>query len=79
VNDSEREDWVANDEGLYDMQRTSGRGMTAWVRENREIIDTVACKVISSEQPAHYLKYGGRPAGAARYNPPVTRTDRSLF
>lgn len=60
MNDTEREQWVANDEGLYDMQRTSGKSMRAWVRENREFIDTVAGKIVRSEQPAHYLKYGGK-------------------
>lgn len=60
MNDTEREQWVANDEGLYDMQRTSGKSMRAWIRENRDLIDEVAGKIVRSEQPAHYLKYGGR-------------------
>jgi hypothetical protein len=79
VNDSDREEWVGNDEGLYDLQRRSGKGMTAWIRANRALIDEVSGNVKTSRQPAHYLKYGGRPAGAARFRPPVTRTDRSLF
>jgi hypothetical protein len=41
INDSDREEWVNNDEGLYDMWRRSGRGITRWVREHRAEIDEV--------------------------------------
>lgn len=39
MNDSEREQWIINDEGLYNWQRRSGMGMTRFIRENREEID----------------------------------------
>jgi hypothetical protein len=58
ANDSDREDFVNNDEGLYDMWRRSGRGITRWVRENREMIDECMGNVTSGAKPAHYLKYG---------------------
>lgn len=64
MNDSDREEWIANDEGLYDMQRKSGKGMTSWIRANRKLIDEVADNVKTSKQPAHYLKYGGNPERA---------------
>ena len=58
MNDSEREDWVSNDEGLYDMWQRSGKSMRAFIRENRKLIDEVAGKVKSSTKRQHYLKYG---------------------
>ena len=38
-NDSEREQWVNNDEGLYEWQRRSHLSMRQFVRENRDTID----------------------------------------
>ena len=57
-NDSEREQWIVNDEGLYDLQRRSGKSMRNWIRENREMIDQCIDKVSGGKAPAHYLKYG---------------------
>lgn len=59
MDDEDREDWVNNDEGLYDRFRASGKTIADWVRENRELIDACAGKVLSGEKPAHFLKYGG--------------------
>lgn len=66
MNDSEREEWVNNDEGLYDQllawQRRYPRASSAsFVREHRAKIDEVVRNVRSGAQPAHYLKYGSRP------------------
>jgi len=58
-NDEERRLWVVNDEGLYDMQRGSGKSVKAWIRENRALIDECIDGVVSGEHRAHYLKYGG--------------------
>lgn len=58
-NDESREEFVNNDEGLYDLWRRSGRGITVWVRENRAMIDEVIGVVMRGEKPAHYMKYGG--------------------
>jgi len=59
INDNDREQWVMNDEGLYDLWRKSGRGVTRWVRENRELIDENIRFVVDGKKPAHYRKYGG--------------------
>lgn len=56
ANDSERQDFVDNDEGLYDMQRAASN-KRAWLRANREMIDEVAGNVPCGRKPAHYLKY----------------------
>jgi hypothetical protein len=58
MNDEERESWVMNDEGLYDLQRTSGLGMRAWLRKNRALVDEVINNVKSGKKHQHYLKYG---------------------
>lgn len=59
MNDEQREDWVENDEGLYDRFKASGKTLSVWVRENRALIDACAGKVSSGEERAHFLKYGG--------------------
>ncbi len=58
MNDNDREDWVSNDEGLYDLWKASGLRMRRWVRENRKLIDEVAENVTTSNKRQHYLKYG---------------------
>jgi hypothetical protein len=59
INDAERETWVDNDEGLYDMWRRSRQSKRAFIRENREMIDHVIGNVASGAHRQHYLKYGG--------------------
>lgn len=59
INDDDREEWVNNDEGLYDLWLASKQAIGAFVRENRAFIDEVIRKVTGNEKPAHYLKYGG--------------------
>jgi hypothetical protein len=59
ANDSDRVDFVNNDEGLYDLWRRSKKGITTWVRENRKLIDTIMGAYNEGTIPAHYLKYGG--------------------
>jgi hypothetical protein len=58
MNDTEREQWIDNDEGLYDWWRTSRLGKRAFIRANRAAIDEVIRNVTGSVRPAHYLKYG---------------------
>ena len=59
INNEERRQWIANDEGLYLMQRRSDLPMAKFIKENRQQIDEVILSVISGKQPAHYLVYGG--------------------
>ena len=63
MNDTERDQWVDNDEGLYDEWKRSGLSKRAFIRQNRSLIDGVITSVAGGAQPAHYLKYGGRRAG----------------
>jgi hypothetical protein len=62
-NDSERRDWINNDEGLYDWARSwraRNRGnMRDFIRANRTEIDECIDRVLNGDKPAHYLKYGG--------------------
>lgn len=39
LNDEERTQWVENDEGLYSWWKSTGKGITTFVRENREELD----------------------------------------
>lgn len=58
MNDSEREDLVSNDEGLYGLHRKSGKSLRKWVRENRALIDSVEENVRTKKKSQHYLVYG---------------------
>jgi hypothetical protein len=59
VSDDDRETWVSNDEGLYDLMRRSRLGKRAWIRANRPMINEVIEAVTVGSKPPHYLKYGG--------------------
>ena len=58
MNDAERQQWVDNDEGLYDAQRRARQPKRTWLRENRAMIDAYVAKVTSGEKRAHWGKYG---------------------
>lgn len=49
MNDSERELWVLNDEGLYLDQRHSRLSMTAYIRSNRVMLDAYIKSQIDKE------------------------------
>lgn len=58
MNDAQRQQWVDNDEGLYDDFLRSRKSIRNYIRENRKMIDECIEKVTSGERRAHYLKYG---------------------
>ena len=59
MNNSEREDWIRNDEGLYSWWKGSRQPIRTFIRDNREAIDEVIENVTSGKKPQSYLKYGG--------------------
>jgi hypothetical protein len=59
-NDEERRQWVDNDEGLYNMQRSSLLSKREWIRQHRDLIDRVIDNVTGGQKPAHYLAYPQR-------------------
>lgn len=59
MNNTEREQWIDNDEGLYDWWRSSRLSKREFIKQNRAEIDQAIERVTSGAQPAHYLKYGG--------------------
>ena len=58
VSMSDIEQWIDNDEGLYDWWRSSKMGKRKFIRENRAELKSAIQKVIGGEKPAHWLKYG---------------------
>jgi hypothetical protein len=58
MNDTEREQWIDNDEGLYDQWRRSRQSKREFIRANRAEIDAAIQPVIAGDKPAHHLKYG---------------------
>jgi hypothetical protein len=59
MNDTERAQWIDNDEGLYDWWRSSRQSKRAFIRENRAEIDAAISPVVEGDKPAHWRKYGG--------------------
>ena len=60
-NDGDRDDWVQNDEGLYNWWKGSGLSRRAFIRANREEIDKAIDAVEDGSKPAHHLAYPSRP------------------
>lgn len=58
MNDTERAEWIDNDEGFYDWWQSSRQPKREFIRENRGEIDAAIANVTSGDKPAHYLKYG---------------------
>jgi len=62
MNDKEREEWVLNDEGLYDRylewkKRTRRTSVRVFVQEHRKMIDDAVQPVLDGDKRAHHLKY----------------------
>ena len=60
MNDSERSQWVDNDEGLYLEWRRSGLAKRAFVRKSRAMLDECIDRMVSGKEPAHFLAYEQR-------------------
>ena len=76
MNNTEREQWIDNDEGLYNWWKSSKKPVISrwtgniidykamskreFIAENRAEIDAIIENVTSSKKPQHYLAYGPR-------------------
>jgi hypothetical protein len=58
MNNSERAQWIDNDEGLYNWWKSSRLSKAAFIREHRAEIDAAIENVTSNRKPAHYLACG---------------------
>jgi hypothetical protein len=58
INDRDREQWLDNDEGLYDCWRSSRLSKRQFIKLNRALIDNAINNITGGSKPAHYLKYG---------------------
>lgn len=59
MNNSDREQWIDNDEGLYNWWRSSRLPKRQFIRDNKVEIDAAIENVTCNRKPAHYLAYGG--------------------
>jgi len=59
MNNTERIQWIDNDEVLYSWWRSSRQSKSKFIKENREEIDRCISNVTEGNKPAHYLRYGG--------------------
>ncbi len=57
LNDTDRAQWIDNDEGLYNWWRSSGQSKREFIRQNRRAIGAAIGTVTSGKQPAHFLAY----------------------
>lgn len=60
---SEVEQWVNNDEGLYNWYRQWAKynkgGLRKFVKEHRQELERMITAVMTGRKPAHYLAYDG--------------------
>ena len=57
LNDSDRSQWIDNDEGLYNWWRSVRISKRQFIRLNRAEIDAAIRNVTEGRKPAHYLAY----------------------
>lgn len=60
LTNADREEWINNDEGLYNWQRRSRQSMRAFIKANKAEIDAAVCRVL----------LGGVPQGGRFYQTP---------
>ena len=58
MNNTDREQWIDNDEGLYNWWRSSHLSKREFIRQNRQEIDQAINNVLNENKTAHYLAYG---------------------
>ena len=58
LNNSDREQWIDNDEGLYRWWKQSRLSKRNFIKENKEDIDKAILNVLNGTKQAHYLMYG---------------------
>lgn len=51
------EQWIDNDEGLYNWQRSSRLSKREFIRQNRAELEACINHVLNGTKPAHYLAY----------------------
>jgi hypothetical protein len=49
MNDTDREDWINNDEPLYLWWKASSQGISTFIRENRAMLTKYINKVLNKE------------------------------
>ena len=59
LNDTDRSQWIDNDEGLYNWFSRSRLSKKNFIKENNVELDACINKVLYGTKPAHYLAYGG--------------------
>lgn len=52
------EQWIDNDEGLYNWWKGSRQKKREFIRENRQELEDCINRVVSGEKRQHYLIYG---------------------
>lgn len=57
MNDKEREQWIQNDEGLYNWWRSSRLSMREFIRQNRAELTAAISKALAPPKPKTWRDY----------------------
>jgi hypothetical protein len=55
LNNSERENWVNNDEGLYNWFKSSRLSMREFIKQNKSELDECILRVLNGEKKPHFF------------------------
>jgi len=66
MNDTDRTQWIENDEGLYNWKRSTRLSMREFLKQNRQELDRIIGATISGKKQPHHLAYG---SDAGKYPP----------
>ena len=57
MNNTDRTQWIDNDEGLYNWWKSTRLSKAKFIKENRTEIDAVIERMTSGKERQHYLAY----------------------
>lgn len=57
MNNAEREQWIDNDEGLYNWWRSLHMSKRAFIKENREELDACIERALHPHEPRRYEQF----------------------
>ena len=58
LNDSDRSQWIDNDEGLYRWWKSTRLTKREFIKQNRAELDKSILSVVNGNNKAHFLIYG---------------------
>lgn len=69
MNNTYREQWIDNDEGLYNWWKSTRLSKAKFIKENRAEIDAAIERMTSGKERQHYLAYPGNANHRSPFGP----------